>query len=80
MNPLTFEQLRAVNDALLDAVEASPDEDKLRSSVIDREAAQVVLTFKGDPVSWRRVARDLAPEGAFRVELLPDHVDVYGEG
>lgn len=80
MNAFTFEQLRAFNDALLDAVEASPDEDKFRSSVIDRDAAQVVLTFKVDPVSWRRVATDLAPADAFRVELLPDHLDFHGEG
>ena len=62
----SFEQLRLFNDALLDALDGSPDYDKFRSSVIDREAAQVVFTFKGDPGSWRDVARTLAPEGAYQ--------------
>lgn len=76
----TFAELRVFNETLLDAVEDSPDFDKFRSSGIDREAAQVVFTFKGDPGSWREAAQGLAPEDAYRVELLPDHLDFIGEG
>jgi hypothetical protein len=80
MTRYTLEQLKAFNDALLDAVEGSRDGDKFRSSGIDREAAQVVVTFKGDPDSWREVVGTEVPEDAFRVELLPDHLDFFGEG
>ena len=80
MGQYTFDELRALNDALLDAVEGSSDLDKFRSSGIDREAAQVVLSFKGDPTAWRDVARTVAPEDGYRVELLPDDVDFTGQG
>lgn len=80
MAQYTFEQLQVFNNALLDAVERSQDFDKFRSSGIDREASKVVFTFKGDPGAWREVARALAPEDAYRVELLPAHLDFVGEG
>lgn len=78
MATYTFAELRRFMDALIDAVEGSSDFEKFRSSGIDRETAQVFLTFKGDPRSWREVAKTLAPEDAYRVDLLPDHLDFIG--